>query len=114
MSRSPASFLKYQLMGMQVLLRKLFFIFALLLPGLFAFGQHDLSGSRRHSVYTYVYRVSEREALTLYQSDMADPSEKYLHSLVDSFKETSSFAEAAAAGLEKPAICLTLFRSLIP
>src|SRR5258708_34199701 len=108
MSRSPSSFLKYQLMGMQVLLRKLFFIFALLLPGLFAFGQHDLSGSRRHSLYTYVYRVSDRGALTLYQSDMAGPAEKLRPRPGASLKQTICFPQSAAAAVDNPAIRRTV------
>ncbi|HWK02543.1 MAG TPA: alpha-2-macroglobulin family protein [Puia sp.] len=75
---------------LKVLPGKLIFSLLFLFSGLFVFGQHDLSGSRRHSVYTYVYRVSEREAQALYQSGMKGPTEKYLHSLVDSFKEDGS------------------------
>lgn len=85
-------------MGMHVeLLKRPLFILSFLSSGLFAFGQHDLSGSRQHSVYTYAYRVSEKEALILYQSDMKNPAEKYLHTLVDSFPWVGSGAEAASA-----------------
>jgi alpha-2-macroglobulin len=48
--------------------------------------QKSLSNSRKTSVYTYIYKITKQEANTLYKSGMSKADEKYLHSLVDSFK----------------------------
>src|SRR6266542_328408 len=48
--------------------------------------QNNLSGSRKTSVYTYIYKINKQEANTLYNSGMSKVSEKYLHSLADSSK----------------------------
>lgn len=53
-----------------------------------------LSKSRHTSVYTYVYKVSAHETWRLSKSGMRKFSEKYLHTLVDSFL-TDSQAEPA-------------------
>lgn len=47
--------------------------------------QHNLSGSRRTSVYTYIYKISNAEAISLVNTDMRYVGEKHLHTLVDSF-----------------------------
>lgn len=51
-----------------------------------AHAQHNLSGSLRHSLYTYVYRIDNKEAARLSKDQLEKENEKYLHSLVDSFK----------------------------
>ncbi|WP_217605944.1 alpha-2-macroglobulin family protein [Chitinophaga sp. GbtcB8] len=51
-----------------------------------AHAQHNLSGSLRHSLYTYVYRIDNKEAAQLSKDRLEKENEKYLHSLVDSFK----------------------------
>ncbi|HEY8917556.1 MAG TPA: hypothetical protein VIM87_14015, partial [Chitinophaga sp.] len=51
-----------------------------------AHAQHNLSGSLRHSLYTYVYRIDNKEAARLSKDRLENDNEKYLHSLVDSFK----------------------------
>ncbi|MHA4811818.1 alpha-2-macroglobulin family protein [Flavitalea flava] len=56
------------------------------LSALSALGQQNLSGSIHHSEFTYIYRISQREAITLFQSDMEKWGESYLHTLVDSFQ----------------------------
>ena len=50
-------------------------------------GQNTLSSSRRTSVHTYIYKISEKEAYTLYKSGLSKANEKYLHALIDSFKQ---------------------------
>ncbi len=50
----------------------------------YCFAQHNLSGSRTTSVYRYIYRLTNEEALALYKSDMQKVGTKYLHTLVDS------------------------------
>jgi len=47
--------------------------------------QHDLSGSPEKSPLVYAWRISDREALYLYEHDMKDWEKKDLHQLVDSF-----------------------------
>lgn len=60
-------------------------LLVLSLWSLSALAQHDLSGSRQSSTYTYIYRISPREALLLYNSGMYILEEKHLHTKVDSF-----------------------------
>lgn len=50
-----------------------------------ASAQNSLSYSRHSSVYTYVYKITEKEAEALYRTSMAKVSEAYLHTLIDSF-----------------------------
>ncbi|WP_315818894.1 hypothetical protein [Paraflavitalea speifideaquila] len=50
-----------------------------------AHAQHDLSGSRKSSVHTYIYRISAEETQLLYGSKMDKLTDKYLHTPVDSF-----------------------------
>lgn len=47
--------------------------------------QENLSGSRQKSAYTYIYRITPKEALLLYSSNMDRLDEKHLHTRVDSF-----------------------------
>lgn len=53
--------------------------------------QKDLSGSRRSSVYTYIYKVHPQEAVEIYQADLKKIDEKYLHTLTDSFLTAKYF-----------------------
>ncbi|MFT3826316.1 MAG: carboxypeptidase-like regulatory domain-containing protein [Chitinophagaceae bacterium] len=48
-------------------------------------GQQSLSGSRRTSVHTYIYKINTRETLALFTSALQKVGEKYLHTLIDSF-----------------------------
>lgn len=61
-------------------------LFLLLLTYSFSLAQSNLSSSRKTSVYTYVYKITKQEAYVLYKSGMNKAGEKYLHSLIDSFK----------------------------
>lgn len=64
--------------------RRIICLLALCLP--FAtLAQHDLSGARRNSVYTYVYKLSPKEAARFQQHTYGRRTEKYLHTPVDSF-----------------------------
>ena len=45
---------------------------ALFLAALTTHAQKDLSGSRQSSLYTYVYRVQPKQALSLFRNDMYD------------------------------------------
>jgi len=58
---------------------------ALLLSVFSLKAQHDLSGSPQKSPLVYAWRISDREALYLYQHDMKNWEKKNLHQLVDSF-----------------------------
>ena len=58
---------------------------ALLLVVVSLKAQHNLSGSPEKSPFIYVWRISDREALDLYQHDMKGWEKKSLHQLVDSF-----------------------------
>lgn len=60
-------------------------VLLLSLWSLSAIAQHNLSGSRQSSSYTYIYRLSAPEARQLYQSGLNQLKEKYLHTRVDSF-----------------------------
>jgi hypothetical protein len=50
-----------------------------------AVAQHNLSGSRQKSAMTYIYRITPKEALLLYRSNMDELDKKHLHTKVDSF-----------------------------
>lgn len=47
--------------------------------------QQPLSESLRTSPQTYIYRITPKEALTLYQTNLNKVSEQFLHTLKDSF-----------------------------
>jgi alpha-2-macroglobulin len=53
-------------------------------PALFA--QRNLSGSHQFSTYTYIYKLSAAEAEKLEGASLEKVEQKFLHSLVDSFK----------------------------
>lgn len=66
-------------------MRYLFFA-SIMLPGaLSSLAQGNLSGSIRHSHYTYVYRIDHREAEDLNFRGLKNVREKHLHMLTDSF-----------------------------
>lgn len=48
-------------------------------------GQESLSGSMQTGPYTYIYRINEKEANSLFRSAMKKFGEQYLHTIVDSF-----------------------------
>jgi TonB-dependent SusC/RagA subfamily outer membrane receptor len=66
-------------------MRRNYTLCLVLLLSLSASAQHNLSGSRQTSVYTYIYRLSNAETETLFRSDMTKLKEEHLHTLVDSF-----------------------------
>lgn len=71
--------------------------FAVLFICSLSIAQNNLSGSRKASAHTYIYKINKQEAYTLYKSGMNKVNEKYLHSLVDSF-ETYDDAPNLAPG----------------
>src|SRR5690348_14732239 len=66
-------------------MRRKYTLCLVLLLSLSASAQHNLSGSRQTSVYTYIYRLSIAETEALFRSDMTNLKEEHLHTLVDSF-----------------------------
>ncbi len=60
-------------------------LYVLLLFSLKSVAQQSLSRGRHTSIYTYIYRISNAEAVTLSGSALTKVNEKYLHTLVDSF-----------------------------
>lgn len=60
--------------------------------------QHNLSGSRQSSAYTYIYRINVKETSLLYHSDMDELQEKHLHTRVDSFVTGTATAPALKPG----------------
>ncbi len=49
--------------------------------------QQPLSESRRASALRYIYRITPKEALKLYQTKLDEVSEQHLHTLIDSFPD---------------------------
>lgn len=66
-------------------MRKKILLFFLTISYISTFCQQNLSTSRQTSTHTYIYRITAAEAKALFQSEMEEFSEKYLHTLVDSF-----------------------------
>lgn len=66
-------------------MRKRTVLLLLALWSISSLAQQNLSGSRQSSAYTYIYRISTKETLLLYRSDMDELQEKHLHTKVDSF-----------------------------
>lgn len=66
-------------------MRRKYTLCLVLLLSLSASAQHNLSGSRQTSVYTYIYRLSIAETEAIFRSDMTNLKEEHLHTLVDSF-----------------------------
>ncbi|MBO9562208.1 MAG: carboxypeptidase-like regulatory domain-containing protein [Niastella sp.] len=60
--------------------------------------QHNLSGSRQKSAWTYIYRLTPKEALLLHRSNMDELDEKHLHTKVDSFATDKSEAPELKPG----------------
>ena len=78
MERAQASCTKTFRMNLKLLL-----LFSLLCQ--VAVAQQPLSQSPRTSLQKYIYKISAREALELYKSDLGKVGEAYLHTRVDSF-----------------------------
>lgn len=60
-------------------------ILTLLVPFFSVRAQNNLSGSERKSPFVYAWRISDKEALYLYQHNMKNWEKNNLHSLTDSF-----------------------------
>ena len=73
-------------------------LFSCLFYSVMAGAQQNLSGSRQTSYYTYIYKITTGEVLTLYRSEMNKVSEKYLHSLTDSFRTMEDDEPVLAPG----------------
>lgn len=69
-------------------MRKACLLFFSLMIVTISWGQHHLTESRKTSAFTYVYKISTKDARLLYESDMKKFSENFLYQLVDLF-ETS-------------------------
>ncbi|MEL7588277.1 MAG: carboxypeptidase-like regulatory domain-containing protein [Prolixibacteraceae bacterium] len=50
-----------------------------------------LPDSRKTSYYTYIYKLTDREARTIYKNDLSKVEPAYFHSLVDSFLTDSLY-----------------------
>lgn len=58
----------------------------ILVKALSAFPQASLSDGVQYSPYTYIYKINVREAELLVRSGLYKVSDKFLHSLIDSFR----------------------------
>lgn len=79
-------------------MRKGFLLFFATISFFATNAQTPLAKSRQTSPYTYIYRIHPREALDLFKTNMRVFGEKYLHTVVDSFKTDSQEAPILAPG----------------
>lgn len=76
--------------------RNLLLLFFALIPFFSTYAQvfrGDLVHSLRTSPYTYVYRLSDREARDIYRESRAVVNETYFHTVVDSFPTGKEYDE---------------------
>ena len=57
-----------------------------------------LIDSRQSSFYTYLYRITDKEAEQIYKKDLWEVDEKFFHTLVDSFPTDSTFNKSLSIG----------------
>lgn len=76
---------------------KYFSLLVLLAISNSAFAQ-KLIDSRQSSYYTYIYRITDKEAEHIYKKDLWEVDEKFFHTLVDSFPTDSAFRRDLPAG----------------
>ncbi|MDZ7605221.1 MAG: hypothetical protein U5K79_06455 [Cyclobacteriaceae bacterium] len=58
----------------------------------------DLLESRKTSYFTYVFKLTDKEARQIYKKDIWEVDRSYFHSLVDSFPTDSTFHRILPAG----------------
>ena len=71
-------------------IQKTIFLLVFLLFPCSSFGQ-KLIESRQTSYYTYIYKITDREAKTIYKKDIWNVDAGYFHTLVDSFPTGSEY-----------------------
>lgn len=96
-AHKPCVILLYPASPMKLRLMRYIALAVTLLMALPAWSQSNLSKSIQHSPYTYIYKISVKEAEVLALSRLRKVNDKYLHSLVDSFK-TQAKIPALAPG----------------
>lgn len=58
----------------------------------------DLLKSRQSSFYTYIYKITEKEAREIYKKDVWVVDSTFFHSLIDSFPTDSDYRKTLAQG----------------
>ncbi len=58
----------------------------------------SLLNSRQWSYYTYIYKITDREARSIYKNNLAVADRSYFHTLVDSFPSDSEYQRPLPAG----------------
>jgi alpha-2-macroglobulin len=71
--------------------------FVLLFLIIDAIGQ-DLLSSRKSSYYTYIFKITDKDARKIYQDRKIDIEKKYLYNLVDSFPGDSAYEQLLEPG----------------
>ena len=76
---------------------KYFSLLIFLLISNWSFAQ-KLIDSRQSSFYTYIFKISDKEAEKIYKKDLWEADEKFFHTLVDSFPTDSAFKKILSIG----------------
>lgn len=58
----------------------------------------DIRSSRKTSYYTFIYRISEREAGKIYRNDLWKVGESFFHTKIDSFPTDSTYRKKLPFG----------------
>ena len=58
----------------------------------------NLLHSRQSSYYTFIYKITEKEAEQIYKNDLWEVDEKFFHTLVDSLPTDSTFKKNLPIG----------------
>lgn len=75
------------------LAKNLFIILLLSLPGTWCYAQKRLTDSRTGSLYTYVYKIGDKQLLNLYKYPSSSINENELQNPIDSFKTGQTYNE---------------------
>ncbi|MFC6997276.1 carboxypeptidase-like regulatory domain-containing protein [Rufibacter roseus] len=63
-----------------------------------AYGQQNLANSRTTSYFTYVYKITDAEAKTLYKKGVQATKQSYFHTAIDSFPTHQIYSKPLAQG----------------